>query len=233
MCKSDKPLEGTTIVFTGSTLPAEAAARVEELGGEAVYLPLIETSIREAEKPDFSEYDWLIFTSRTSAAAFCQLRVVVDFKIAAVGEKTAEVLSANGYQVDFIPTVYSADWFVKEFPEIAGGQKCLFIKGALAKNTIAAMPLPVDEWTIYDTSLKLENAQLLKTMKHQTIIFASPSAVSAYRKAGGDWSGIEIAAIGHVTQQAILDEGGHVDFVPADYTYMNIVNEIAKGRGKA
>lgn len=232
MCKGEKPLAGKTIVFTGSTLPAEAAGRVEALGGEPVYLPLIETSIRQAEKPDFSEYDWLIFTSRTSAEAFCQLRAEADFKIAAVGEKTAEVLLHNGYHVDFIPTVYSADWFVKEFPAIAGGEKCLFIKGALAKNTIASMPLPVDEWIIYDTALKLDNAEKLKNMKHQTIIFASPSAVSAYRKAGGDWKDIEIAAIGHVTEKAITDEGGYVDFIPADYTYLDVVDEIAKGRCK-
>ncbi|WP_033541103.1 uroporphyrinogen-III synthase [Planococcus sp. CAU13] len=232
MCNSGKPLEGKTIVFTGSTLPADAAERVEELGGSSLYLPLIETSIRQTDKPDFLAYGWLIFTSRTSAEAFCQLQVSNVPKIAAVGEKTAEVLQQNGYQVDFIPTVYSADWFVKEFPSIAEDEKCLFIKGALAKSTIASMPLPVDEWIIYDTALKLENAIKLKTMKHQTIIFASPSAVSAYRKAGGDWRDVEIAAIGHITEKAIKNEGGHVDFVPADYTYFNVVNEIAKGRCK-
>lgn len=232
MCNNGRPLEGKTIVFTGSTLPAEAAERVEQLGGSPLYLPLIETSIRQTEKPDFSAYDWLIFTSRTSAEAFSQLQVSNVPKIAAVGEKTAEVLHHNGFLVDFIPTVYSADWFVKEFPAIAADQKCLFIKGALAKNTIASMPLPVDEWVIYDTAMKPENAQKLKDMKQQTIIFASPSAVSAYRKAGGDWKDIEIAAIGHVTQQAILDEGGRVDFVPAAYTYVDVINEIAKGRCK-
>lgn len=223
-------MKDKTIVFTGSTLPKEAAARVEELGGKPVYLPLIETSIRQTEKPDFSKYDWLIFTSRTSAEAFCQLQVEVDAKIAAVGKKTAEVFQLNNYHVDFIPTIYSADWFVKEFPAIAGDEKCLFIKGALAKNTIASMSLPVDEWIIYDTAMKLDNAEILKTMKHQTIIFASPSAVSAYRTVGGDWTDLEIAAIGHVTEKAILEAGGHVDFIPADYTYLNVVNEIAKGR---
>lgn len=230
MSKRGPSLHGKTIVFTGSTLPADAVGRVEELGGETVYLPLIETSIRQAEKPDFSQYGWLIFTSRTSAEAFCQMQAEVDFKIAAVGERTAEVFQLNGYRVDFIPTVYSADWFVKEFPAIAGSEKCLFIKGALAKNTIASMPLPVDEWVIYDTVLKLDNAEKLKNIKHQTIIFASPSAVSAYRTVGGDWSDIEIAAIGHVTEEAILEAGGHVDFIPADYTYLDVVNEIAKGR---
>lgn len=230
MCNNGHSLEGKTVVFTGSTFPQEAAGKVEELGGKAVYLPLIETSIRQTKTPDFSAYGWLIFTSRTSAQAFCQLHADDVPKIAAVGEKTADVLRRNGYRVDFIPRVFSADNFVTEFPAVANGEKCLFIKGGLAKNTIASMPLPVDEWIIYDTNLLLENAQLLKEMKHQTIIFASPSAVSAYRKAGGDWRNTEVAAIGHVTEKAIKDEGGHIDFIPPDYTYLDVVNEIAKGR---
>lgn len=230
MCKNERLLEGKTIVFTGSSFPDEAAGKVEELGGEALYLPLIETSIRQTEKPDFTAYGWLIFTSRTSAEAFCQLHADDIPKIAAVGEKTAKVLEDNGYRVDFIPTVYSAYRFVEEFPAVAAGQKCLFIKGALAKNTISNMPLPVDEWIIYDTILKLDHAKALSQMKHQTIIFASPSAVSAYRKAGGDWMDIEVAAIGHVTEKAIKDADGHIDFIPANYTYVDVVNEIAKGR---
>ncbi len=230
MCKKEKSLEGKTIVFTGSNFPEEAVGKVEELGGEAIYLPLIETSIRQTDKPDFTDYGWLIFTSRTSAEAFCQLRANDVPNIAAVGEKTAAVLERNGYHVDFIPSVFSADRFVEEFPAEANGQKCLFIKGALAKNTISNMPLPVDEWIIYDTNLKLDNAQVLSKMKHQSIIFASPSAVSAYRKAGGDWNDIEVAAIGHVTEKAIKDAGGHIDFIPATYTYLDVVNEIAKGR---
>ncbi|WP_422123033.1 uroporphyrinogen-III synthase [Planococcus sp. X10-3] len=230
MCKNKASLKGKTIVFTGSTFPVEAADQVEQLDGETIYLPLIETSIRQTEKPDFANYGWLIFTSRTSAQAFCQLHEDDVPKIAAVGEKTAEVLRANGYTVDFISSVFSADNFVKEFPAVADGQKCLFIKGSLAKNTIADMPIPVDEWIIYDTNLLLQNARALKEMKKHTIIFASPSAVSAYRKAGGDWSDIEVAAIGHITEKAIKGEGGHIDFIPATYTYLDVVNEIAKGR---
>lgn len=230
MSNSKQSLKGKTIVFTGSNFPQEAADKVEQLEGAVLYLPLIETSIRQTEKPDFTNYGWLLFTSRTSAEAFCQLHVEDVPRIAAVGAKTAEILHKNGYKVDFIPSIYSADRFVKEFPVIAKGEKCLFIKGALAKNTIATMPLPVDEWIIYDTKLKLDNARKVKQLKQHTIIFASPSAVSAYRKAGGDWFDIEVAAIGHVTRNAIKEADGHIEFIPADYTYLDVVNEIAKGR---
>lgn len=229
MSETRLPLQGETIVFTGSNEPVDAVRKVEEWGGKAMYLPLIETSIRQSDVPDLSKYSWLIFTSRVSASAFCMLNLEVTAKIAAVGEKTAEVLQQHGYTIDFMPSIYSADVFVKEFPEIAGDSLCLFIKGALAKNTIAEMALPVDEWTVYDTILKIDQAEKLKEMKQIIVIFASPSAVSAYRKAGGDWQGIRIAAIGHVTEKAILEAGGHVDYIPEKYTYLQIIKEIAKG----
>lgn len=223
-------LKGETIVFTGSRKPEEAVSKVEQMGGKALYLPLIETSIRQSEMPEIQQYDWLIFTSAVSSEAFCQLHVSTQAKIAAVGEKTAEILVQHGYEVHFIPSVYSADVFIQEFPAVVGsGVKCLFVKGSLAKNTISSMPLHVDEWTIYETSLKIGNAQALMEMKDLIVIFASPSAVSVYLEAGGDWSGIRTAAIGHVTENAIRHHGGHVDYRPAKYTYVEVINEIAKG----
>ncbi|CEG23102.1 uroporphyrinogen-III synthase [Planococcus massiliensis] len=233
MSENIQRLKGETIVFTGSRKPEEAVSRVEELGGKALYLPLIETSIRQSEIPSVEQYDWLIFTSATSAEAFCQLHVSTRAKIAAVGEKTAETLEQHGYQVDFIPSIYSADVFIKEFPAFAGSDvKCLFVKGTLAKSTIASMPLQIDEWTIYETSLKIGNAHTLMNMKELIVIFASPSAVSAYREAGGDWSGIRTAAIGHITENAIKQNGGRVDYRPKKYTYLEVINEIAKGSCK-
>lgn len=222
-------LEGATIVFTGSREPLEAVHHAQMLGAATLYLPLVGTSIRQSEKPQFNGYDWLIFTSRTSAEAFCQLHEKVTAKIAAVGNQTAAVLKQHGYTIDFVPQVFSADHFILEFPAIAGNARCLFIKGSLAKNTIASMPMQVDEWTVYDTVLNIGNAEKLVQLKDVIILFASPSAVSAYRQAGGDWSAIRTAAIGHVTKQAIQANGGTVDFTPEKYTYLEVINEIAKG----
>lgn len=223
------PLTGETIVFTGSKEPMEAMEMVVLYGGKALYLPLIETSIRQSQLPDFGCYDWLIFTSATSADAFGQLHAETGAKIAAVGEKTAEKLEQYGYAVDFTPSVYSADRFVEEFPAVAGDAKCLFIKGALAKSTIASMPMQVDEWIIYDTALKIENARELIGMPGVIAVFASPSAVQAFTEAGGDWSAIRAAAIGHVTERAIRESGGKAEFIPHKYTFTEVINEIMKG----
>ncbi|RNF40917.1 uroporphyrinogen-III synthase [Planococcus salinus] len=229
MYEHDAPLNDRTIVFTGSNKPQEAVKLVGRLGGKAIYLPLIETSLCDSEQPDFKAYDWLIFTSRNSAEAFGQLAENVSARIAAVGDKTAETLKQYGYEIDFKPTVFSADRFVEEFPAVAGNARCLFVRGSLAKDTITSMPLEVDEWTVYETLLKLDNAKKLIAMKNCIVIFASPSAVAAYCQAGGNWEGIRVAAIGHVTEHAIVRNGGHVDWIPERYTYLDVINEIAKG----
>ncbi|ANU19175.1 uroporphyrinogen-III synthase [Planococcus plakortidis] len=225
MCKK-KPV----IIFTGSRLPREAARLAREKGADVEYLPLIETVVRNTDAPDFSRYGWLIFTSRNSAEAFCKLHPETDAKIAAVGDKTAEMLEQHGYTVDFIPSTFSADVFVQEFPDIAGKERCLFVRGALAKDTILSMPLAIDEWTVYDTVKKRNNAQALARMSDVTIIFASPSAVAAYREAGGNFQGVQTAAIGHITERAIIEAGGEVHFRPETYTYLEIIQTIAKGR---
>lgn len=224
MCK-EKPV----IIFTGSRLPKEAAQLAQEKGAEVLYLPLIETVLRNTSVPDFERYGWLIFTSRNSAKAFCRLGLQTTAKIAAVGDRTAQLLEENGYKVDFIPSTFSADVFIREFPDIAGKERCLFVRGALAKDTISSMPLEVDEWTVYDTVKKSDNARTLAGMQGVTVIFASPSAVAAYTEAGGNFQGIKTAAIGHITEQAILDTGGKVHFRPETYTYLEIIEKIAKG----
>lgn len=223
MCK--KPV----IIFTGSRMPKEAEQLAQACGAEVRYVPLIETVLRNTSAPDFERYGWLIFTSRNSAKAFCQLGFQVKSKIAAVGEKTAELLQQHGYPVDFIPSTFSADVFVREFPDIAGNERCLFVRGALAKDTILSMPLTIDEWTVYDTVYKRDNAKAIAELTGVIIIFASPSAVSAYTEAGGDFRDIQTAAIGHITEQAVIKAGGEVHFRPETYTYVDIIQEIMKG----
>jgi len=144
-----KPLEGKTVVVTGSTKTTAVLFEIEQLGGEAVFYPLIETT-ENIERDDLLKlhqarhFDWLIFTSQNAVEAFCeklkrhQLKPS-DFggKIAAVGSKTAALLKENHFNVSFMPTVFSADVFVKEFPQAAGDHpSCMFLRGSKAKDTL-------------------------------------------------------------------------------------------------
>ena len=104
---------------------------MERFGGNAVIAPMIAT--KEIVSSDDLEllqscnlYDWLIFTSQSSVKAFHSKMVKYQLdasfftaKIAVVGTKTAVPLKELGFTVDFTPTIFSADVFVQEFPEVA------------------------------------------------------------------------------------------------------------------
>ena len=217
----------------------------------ALYCPLIETGVHRPMMMELEvahNYDWLIFTSQNAVDAFHKKMKRMQMeawrfrgKIAAVGAKTAEALERIGFKVSFTPSVYSADCFVKEFPAIAGqGVKCLFIRGSLAKSTLkSGLPFVIQEWTVYETVEKTENvALLLETIRQQddvTVIFASPSAVDVYAQYIAPivgWDSIQIAAIGHVTADAIKAYGATVHIQPETYTMRAMLTDMMKMEGR-
>ena len=91
-----------------------------------------------------------------------------------------------GFTVDFIPTVFSADIFVKEFePSDTAIRRLLFLRGSIAGPTIKEeLPFEVDEWTVYSTERATDSigrlVDLLQREKKMTVLFASPSAVKVF-----------------------------------------------------
>ena len=242
-----KPLEGKTVVVTGSSKTAAVLFEIEELGGEAVFYPLIETSEKiELDDRDklvkAQNFDWLIFTSQNAVEAFCskvkrhQLNPAsFNAKIAAVGSKTAELLSENHFNVSFTPTVFSADVFVKEFPEVAGDQpKCLFLRGSKAKDTLKdGMPFELNEWTVYDSHENPATIEpfthLIQSKEQPIIIFASPSAVDVFASKIAPvvgWRKAQYASIGHITAARIQHYGAQVTYKPSNYTMLAVIEEI-------
>lgn len=240
-------LQGQTIVFTGQPKSDEAFLEVERLGGKALAFPLIRTQEVTFQDDYFIKkleaYEWLIFTSQNAVAAFNQKLVrhgiridTVINKIAAVGSKTARALESIGFQVNFMPTTFSADEFVKEFPFVAGhSDSCLFLRGSLAKPTIKdGLSQNVDEWTVYETIPDVTNAKGLRDYlkKHPNVIvaFASPSSVEVFASEIApktDWNRLTIAAIGHITASALKNQGAPVHIMPTTYTWLSLVQEIA------
>lgn len=243
------PLIGKTIVLTGTSKTITVLEKIEQLGGKAISLPLIETT----EIVDSSEHiqlkmaknvDWLIFTSQNAVEAFCNKMKrhhlnKSDFhgKIAAVGSKTAKLLKKNNFQVSFMPSVFSADVFVKEFPFIVGeNPKCLFIRGRKAKDTIKkGLPFLIEEWIVYETRENRTSIEplleLIQSNDEPIIVFASPSAVDVFAQHVAPiigWNKVKLAAIGHITANAIEKYGAIVTYQPKVYTMEAVIEEISK-----
>lgn len=242
------PLVNDTIVLTGTSITKRAQSRIEELGGYAIHLPLIETAVIKSSfdamyLQQSQQVDWLIFTSQNAVYAFTDAmkrfnRTADEWNnhIAVVGKKTADSLIKVGFDIDFMPTVFSADSMVKEFnPKLNPANTCLFVKGSMAKNTIEdGLICEVKTWTIYETVQSLtyvKKFQQMITEKRCTIIFASPSAVAVYVKEilpFFPWEQVLVAAIGHITEQALVDAGATEIIQPQEYTMSAVIEEIAK-----
>lgn len=243
------PLQGQQIVLTGTKMTHSVSSKIRELGGTVHHLPLITVHEVETTKDDEMlkralTSEWLIFTSQNAVNSFSnklqrfkQTKDDCLAKVAVVGEKTAQAIEKLGFTIDFMPTTYSADVFVKEFPQQVGQvKKCIFLKGSLAKATIKeGLPFPVEEWTVYETIQTTNHVATIKNVIEQsqatTVIFASPSAVEVFAKHIAPdigWNSFKIAAIGHVTETALQSVGATVDIKPAKYTMMAIIDELAK-----
>jgi uroporphyrinogen-III synthase len=235
-------LAGKTIILTGSSVIQPIAQLIEQHGGTFLHFPLIET-VELIEREDaqrlaqLRQYDWLIFTSQNGVTSFLaksarhQVAMPKHLKIAAVGEKTAARLQENGLQVDFMPTVYSADVFVQQFA-LAEGERALFLRGSLAKDTIRAN-LAVDEWTVYETKTCFKYLNDLNKAIAQAeqpiVLFASPSAVDVYAQhivPHIDWRYVNFASIGHVTTAALAKYGVTPIVQPKTYTMQAVIEQL-------
>ena len=246
--KDSKPLISETVVFTGTPKSQDVFELVKQYGGHPVSLPLIQ--VRELREPTdklrleaCATYDWLIFTSQSAVASFAAKlerheisATTIPSNIAAIGTRTAAALEKIGFSVQFIPTIFSADVFVKEFkPTENDIRRLLFLRGSIAGPTISEeLPFEVDEWTIYKTEEATENAEKLKNLLRQeeamSVLFASPSAVQVFSREVAPyigWEGYTIGAIGHITELALVEAGAKVDVKPSTYTLKDLVDKLA------
>lgn len=244
---SEKPLTNERIILTGTAVTKKITSYIQELGGQVKHYPLIQTTeLQQKEDEQLLQrsmnFDWLIFTSQHAVEAFAAKMVRFDkqatawsVRIAAVGDQTEQALVAAGFSVHFKPTRFSADTMVEEMNTvITTDEQCLFIRGSLAKNTLVdGLHCHVETWTIYETieSIKYAAAMLeaIQAKSNCTIVFASPSAVHVFERTIRPkikWSQLHIAAIGHITEQALATAGAQQIITPTVYTMQAVIDEI-------
>lgn len=236
-------LAGKTIILTGSKVVGSVKKLIEENGGQVEHFPLIET-VEKVNTDDviwlkrLLTYDWLVFTSQNAVSCFLKKCIrhginprELPHKIAAVGEKTAEILHNAQLQVHFMPSIYSADIFVQEF-QMALDERALFLRGSMAKSTIRD-GTGADEWTVYETQNCLKYIaqleQCLLSSAEPIVIFASPSAVHVYAEhivPNIHWLEVKFASIGHITTAALATYGVVPYVQPKTYTMQAVIEQL-------
>jgi uroporphyrinogen-III synthase len=203
--------------------------RLEELGAEAVLLPLVrfvepentaelDQAIRSLER-----FDWLIFTSANAVTFFLgRCRALecwpsASAKIAVVGSATELVLKKEGLQVSLVPREFSGARLAAELGSAVTKKNVLLPRSDRASEELPALlrkaGAKVTEVIAYRTvgpeSFDHGLIAAIRAGQADAVTFFSPSAFREFQNLLGadalaSWdSRVAFAAVGRVTAEAI------------------------------
>jgi len=165
-------------------------ARLQAEGHDVIECPLIE--IEPTDDPvDVEGYDWVIVTSPNGASELAKRATGQLPRVAAVGPGTAETLRELGIEPAFVPSVFSQDGLLAEFPRPAG--RVLFAAADGSRRG------PIDELgadfvPLYTTRLVRPD----EPPEGDVVVLASGSAARSFAALGID---IPAVSIGPQTTQ--------------------------------
>jgi len=251
----------TVLVTRPSERGRQLAERLEAAGFRAEVFPLIEIQppsdpeplVAAAARAVAGAYDWIALTSangvRALAGALARLPADpggkpfaphADTGIAVVGPATADEVEAQGWRVDLMAGVHTAEGLLDALSETALQREArILIPQAEAARDVLPTGLrsrraQVEVVIAYRTApvggACLESLRrLLREGRVDLVTFASPSAVEAYDDALGDegrW--VPAAAIGPVTASAAERLGFRVVVVAERHTSEGLVEAVSR-----
>ena len=234
----NRPLFGKRIVLTRApSQNAEWTPRLEETGAQVLELPLISSApsanleIAKEVLAGLGSYEWILFTSANGVRYFFEifLRVFDDLrslgfsKIGVVGKATESALRAFHIRPELVSKVATGEGLAEELMKLGSIEnlKILVVTGNRNRDTVVqrleSVWAMVDAFPVYETSLndlsESREARVFREQGADVIVFASPSAVHAF-KAQASALQLEEGArrpqacsIGPTTSQALQETG--------------------------
>ncbi|MDX5476445.1 MAG: uroporphyrinogen-III synthase [Bacillaceae bacterium] len=238
------PLLNKRILITRSKeQAADFSHLVEELGGTALVVPLIQFSlpvnsdeISSEIHECIEEMDNVVFTSTNGVDYFFQLyNKPIHKRIAAVGEKTKEALEKRGLEVSVMPNKFTAEHLLDSI--IVGTEKSasiLLIQGNLARpilrEQLMKLGYNVKQIVVYENTMPTESIHKLKKLsneKFDIVTFTSPSSVRNFSNIiPPEKLNADVAVIGPITESAAKQLGYTVQISPENYTVQSLVDSI-------
>ncbi len=244
------PLFGKRVLVTRPGHQADDfAIRLYGVGAEPILAPTI--ALGPPDDPAAArdavarvrEYDWAVFTSRNGVDAFFDAlgelgrdaRAFGDVKIAAIGPKTAEALSARGIRVDLVPPVFVNEAVAAELlARTAPGDRILIYRAQEAREilpgTLREHGRSADVVAAYKTRF-VDDPQLSVKAEHADVVtFTSSSTVAGFvhnvPDAAHALAPKTVAAIGPITAQTARDAGIRVDAVAEEFTVEGLLRAL-------
>jgi uroporphyrinogen-III synthase len=248
------PLAGRRILVTRAAHQAgKLSDELRALGAEPVEVPVLE--IRPPAGYDaidlalrrLDSYDWLILTSANTARAFAERAAELGlplapqgrFKVAAIGEATADAARILGLPVTLIPGAYVAEAMVEALAKQAAGQKFLLARAEVARDVIVdalrAVGAKVDVVDAYRNVLPEAAPALLRKALQQRIdavTFTSSSSVTHLAEAAKKadiafpFPGVRAISIGPITSKTLREAGWEPAIEAIPHTIPGLISAV-------
>ena len=247
-----KVLSGKNILVTRNKEKQKRVAdKINELGGQAVSLPLINIEYNEFEMPDLSQYGAILFNSANSVIGFMNkikdMRQLANVKIGVVGTKTAEEMENYKIIPDFYPKEYTVEHLATESVKFTNpNERVLFVVSNISpvdtEKYDKLYGRKYEKVVVYSTEqVKIEEEKVEREVRKSDILmFLSSSTFESFVKNLGidDLNKTEklknildgkvIASIGPVTTKTIEKYGIKVNIEAEKYTEDGLLNAIEK-----
>nr|MBC8217915.1 uroporphyrinogen-III synthase [Planctomycetota bacterium] len=250
-----KTLFGKNIVVTRDAAGnADFAGKIINSGGNPVEFATIRIESRTDSSEflqamaNFSQYDWIIFTSGNGAMTVFKAldglgkdaRAFGSAKVAAIGSATAGKLAGFGIKADLVPDVFTGRELGMQLLGFANlrDKKVLLLRSAIASNelvdVLAEGGAQVDNVAVYTAAeVKNDTSSLVESLGEGTIdwvTFASPSSVDGFfgqvPTGAVNSSKAKVASIGPVTSGRLKELGVKVEVTAAAHTIDGLLDSI-------
>ena len=247
-----KVLSGKNILVTRNKEKQKRVAdKINELGGQAVSLPLINIEYNEFEMPDLSQYGAILFNSANSVIGFMNkikdMRQLANVKIGVVGTKTAEEMENYKIIPDFYPKEYTVERLAAESVKFTNpNERVLFVVSNISpvdtEKYDKLYGRKYEKVVVYSTEqVKIEEEKVEREVRKSDILmFLSSSTFESFvknlriddsnktEKLKNILDGKVIATIGPVTTKTIEKYGIKVNIEAEKYTEDGLLNAIEK-----
>ena len=244
----------TVLVTRPKDQAASFVQKLEQYGLNSIVFPTIEIRPVSGWKvPDLTQFDGLFFTSPNSVSFFMErllrespeeLKNLQQLKVWAVGKTTSADLAVHGVTTEPIPKIADAVTLMEEIDSSTiAGHSFLFLRGSLSLGTI---PEVINkrggscvELTVYENlPPSLEESSKIKSLLEKgelsCLSFTSPSTAVNFFEAMGTTAlppGVQIAAIGTTTANALKKLGVKIDVIPKTFDGPSFAKAIAEALG--
>lgn len=231
------------LLYTRSAIcPANIFEEAQLRNCEIIHIPTIGfEEVGDVKLVDLADFNWIFFSSATTVQFFFKRnKLPSDIKIAAIGINTAMEIRKNGYEVDFIPVVFTSQGFFSEWLGLnLPPQNIIFpksdISDTIIQDALRQQGHNVSVQVIYRTIFPEKGREMLRQYFTERnpidiALFASVSSwynfLEVFVPFSQEYSLLCLASIGPVTTKAIEMSGYSVSYQSEEATMKSLFDTV-------